>query len=56
MVQRTGKRTVAATEALDVGVPIRLAWLNVVRRHAVFRTPVDKGLRRKFGAVIDADG
>ena len=49
-------RPIAPIEALDLGVLIRLARLDVVRGHAVLGAPVDKGLRREFGAVVDADG
>lgn len=45
---------IAPIETLDVRVLVRLTGLDVVRRHTVFCAPVDKGLRRKFGPVVDA--
>jgi hypothetical protein len=45
---------IAAVEALDIHALIRLAWLDVVRRHAIFGAPLDEGLRRELGAVVDA--
>ena len=46
---------VAPIEALDVRVLIRLAWLDVVNRHAMLRAPIHETLGGEFGAVIDAD-
>ena len=53
-VQHLG--SITPIEALNVGVLVRLAWLDVVRRHTVLDAPVDERLRREFGAVVDADG
>ena len=47
---------IAPIEAFDVRVLIRLARLNVERRHAVLGTPLDKRLRRKLGAVVHTHG
>jgi hypothetical protein len=48
--------SVAPVEALDICVLIRLPRLDVVGRHTVFGAPINERLRRKFGAVVDADG
>ena len=45
---------VAAVKALDEGVLIRLARLNVVDGEPMTGRPVDKRLREKLGAVVDA--
>jgi hypothetical protein len=46
---------IAAIEAFDIGVLIGLARLDVMNRGAMRSTPIDEGLRRKFGTVVDAD-
>lgn len=46
---------IRAIEAFDVRVLIRLARLDVVDRHAVAGAPIDKGLRREFRTVVDAN-
>ena len=48
-------RPIAAIEALDIGVLIGLAGLNVVNRDAVLRRPVDKGLRDKLGPIVPSE-
>ena len=48
--------SVASVETFDVRVLVRLSWLNVVRGDAVFRAPVDEGLRGEFWTVVDAHG
>ena len=46
---------IAPIESLDIRVLIRLARLDLVRRHAVLRTPIDEGLCGEFGTVVHAD-
>lgn len=46
---------IAAIEAFDVRVLIRLPGLNVVNRHAVLGAPVDEGLRREFRTVVPSE-
>ena len=48
-------RTIAAVEALDEGVLVWLAWLDVVDRNAPLLAPVDKSLGHELGTVVDPD-
>lgn len=47
---------IAPIEPLDVRVLIGFARLDVMRRHAVLRAPVDEGLRGEFRTVVDTHG
>jgi len=52
-VQHLG--SIAPIETLDIGVLVRLAWLDVVRRHAMLGAPVDEGLGGEFRAVVPSE-
>jgi hypothetical protein len=45
---------IAAIEALDVGILIRLARLDVAQLDALSLAPVDERLGGQFGAVVEA--
>jgi hypothetical protein len=47
---------VAAVEAFDVRVLIRLARLDLMNCHAVRRAPIDEALSGEFRSVVDAHG
>ena len=44
---------VAAIEALDVGILIRFAWLDVTQFDAMSLAPVDERVGRQFGTVVE---
>ena len=44
--------TIAPSEALDIGVLVRLARLDIVHRHAVLGAPVHEGLSGELRAVV----
>jgi hypothetical protein len=46
---------IGPVEAFDVGIPVRLARLNVVDADTTRGTPLDKDVRHKLRPVVDAD-
>ena len=44
---------VASVEALDVGILIGLAWLDVAQLDAMSLAPVDERVGRQFGSVVE---
>ena len=44
-----------AVVSLDVGVLLRLAWLDVLDRNPMFFSPFSQGFADVFGAIVDPD-